>query len=128
VSLGGVAASLGAALTVGWAAVAAAFVAAAVDDPPQRGVGAVLALAVIVLGVLVLAVVTALGARAVWRAESPRRLATGALCSLVIAGWPAMTALGRGLDGISDPVGAAACALTAAAGAILVLLQRARPV
>jgi hypothetical protein len=93
---------------------------------PNGDVGDALALSVLVIGVLVLAAVNAVGARAVWRAESTRRLSTGALCTVVLAGWPATTALGRGLSGILDPTGAAALGMTAIGGAVLILLSRAR--
>lgn len=124
-SRGQVAGLLGGVLAAGWAGVAAAFVLDFTSSP-NGDVGDALALSVLVIGVLILAAVSAVGARAAWRAESTRRLSTGALCTVVLAGWPATTALGRGLSGILDPTGAAALGMTAIGGAVLILLARAR--
>lgn len=124
-SRGQVPALLGAVLALGWAGVAAAF-GLAFTGSPSGDVGDALALAVVVIGVLVLAAVNVVGARAAWRGESTRRLSTGALCTVVLAGWPATTALGRGYSGITDPTGAAALGLTALGGTVLILLARAR--
>ena len=122
-SRGQVAALLGAVLAVGWAGVGAAFV---LFGLPSGDVGDVLALAVVMIGVLVLAAVNVGGARAAWRGESTRRLSTAALCTVVLAGWPAITALGEGYSGITDPTGATALGLTALGGAVLILLARSK--
>lgn len=117
---------LGGVLAAGWAAVAVAFALPALTGSPPHNVGDAVALAIVVIGVLLLGAVNLLGARAVWRGEAPRRASTGALCTVVVAGWPAVTALTRGLDGVLDPTGAAALALTIVGGATLILLHQAR--
>ena len=123
---------LGAALSIGWVAVAVAFVLPAFTDSPPTSVGDGVALGIVVVGVLLLAAIAAVGARAAWKHafygedEQPRRLMTAGLCTVVIAGWPAVGALTRGTDGIADPTGAGALALTLLGGATLVTLHRAR--
>lgn len=123
---------LGAALSIGWAGVAVAFVLPAFTGSPPAAWGEAVALGIVVLGVLVLAALAAVGARAAWKHafygedEQPRRLMTAALCTVVIAGWPAVGALTRGADGVLDPTGGAALGLTLLGGATLITLHRTR--
>ncbi|GAA0280045.1 hypothetical protein GCM10009539_79950 [Cryptosporangium japonicum] len=123
---------LGTALSLGWVGVAVAFVLPAFTDSPPSTWGDGVALGIVVFGVLLLAAIAAVGARAAWKHafygedEQPRRLMTAGLCTVVIAGWPAVGALTRGVDGILDPTGGGALALTALGGATLVVLHRAR--
>jgi len=123
---------LGAVLSIGWAAVAVAFVLPAFTGSPPTSVGDGVALGIVVLGVLLLAAIAAVGARGAWKHayygedEQPKRLMTAGLCTVVIAGWPAAGALTRGTEGILDPTGAAALALTLLGGVTLVILHRAR--
>jgi hypothetical protein len=123
---------LGSALSIGWVAVAVAFVLPAFTGSPPTSTGDAIALGIVVFGVLFLAAIAAVGARSAWKHafygedEQPRRLMTAALCTVVIAGWPAVGALTRGVDGIADPTGAAALALTLVGGGTLVVLHRAR--
>ncbi|MFG1923591.1 hypothetical protein [Cryptosporangium sp. NPDC048952] len=123
---------LGAALSIGWVGVAVAFVLPAFTGSPPGTWGDGVALGIVVFGVLLLAAIAAVGARSAWKHafygedEQPRRLMTAGLCTVVIAGWPAVGALTRGADGILDPTGAAAIALTAIGGVTLVVLHRAR--
>ncbi|SHM29357.1 hypothetical protein [Cryptosporangium aurantiacum] len=123
---------LGAVLSLGWAAVAVAFVLPAFTGSPPTTTGDGVALGIVVLGVLLLAAIAAVGARAAWKhafygeAEQPRRLMTAGLCTVVIAGWPAVGALTRGADGVLDPTGAAALGLTLLGGITLIVLHRAR--
>ncbi|GAA3390931.1 hypothetical protein [Cryptosporangium minutisporangium] len=123
---------LGAVLSLGWTAVAVAFVLPAFTGSPPAAVGDGIALGMVVLGVLLLAAIAAVGARAAWKrayhgaTEEPRRLMTAGLCTVVLAGWPAVGALTRGVDGILDPTGAGALALTLVGGVTLVVMHRTR--
>ncbi|MFI5957322.1 hypothetical protein [Cryptosporangium sp. NPDC051539] len=123
---------LGAALALGWTAVAVAFLVPAFTDSAPSTIGDGVALGIVVVGVLVLAALSTVGARAAWKyayydaPEEPRRLMIAALCTVVVAGWPAVGALTRGLDGVTDPTGAGALALTALGGATLIVMHRAR--
>jgi hypothetical protein len=123
---------LGAVLSIGWVAVAVAFVLPAFTGSAPTTIGDGVALGIVVFGVLLLAAISAVGARSAWKhayygeSEQPRRLMTAGLCTVVIAGWPAVGALTRGADGILDPTGAAAIALTLLGGVTLVVMQRAR--
>lgn len=122
---------LGAVLSIGWGAVGVAFVLPAFTGSAPTTMGDAVALGIVVLGVLLLAAISAAGARASWKhayygEPEPRRLMTAGLCTVVVAGWPAVGALTRGLDGVLDPTGAAALLLTAVGGAALVVMHRAR--
>ncbi|TQS44229.1 hypothetical protein [Cryptosporangium phraense] len=124
-----VAGLLGGALALGWAAVAVAFL---LTGSVPSTIGDALALGIVVVGVLVLAALSAVGARAAWKyayydePDEPRRLMIASLCTVVVAGWPAVGALTQGVDGVLDPVGAGALALTALGGATLIVMHRAR--
>jgi hypothetical protein len=119
---GRAATALGIVLAVGWLAASVAVLVDAVGLGGGLGVGGAIAVGLLAAGFLAIAVVAATGVAAA-RAGRTRRLATAALCSVVVGGWQVAGMLSRGLNGFSV-LDAGAVALFAAGTGILVALRR----